>query len=58
MSSTDQKAPGADLSANLGLPVFIDTEVRIHARNEIELDQTMNVTSALYINQGIGRPAH
>ena len=48
------KALGPDLSANLGIPVFIDTEVRIYVRNEIELDQPNNVTSALYINEGIG----
>lgn len=48
------KPLGKDLSARLGLPVFIDTEVRIYARNEIELDQSKNVTSALYINEGIG----
>jgi len=45
---------GSDLGATLGFPVFIDTEVRIYARNEIELDQSNNVTSALYINEGIG----
>ena len=49
-----EKPLGQDLRARLGLPVFIDTEVRIYARNEIELEQSNNVTSALYINEGIG----
>ncbi len=49
-----EKPLGQDLSSNLGLPVFIETEVRIYARNEIELEQSNNVTSALYINEGIG----
>ena len=49
-----EKPLGADLSARLGVPVFIDTEVRIYVRNEIELDQSNNVTTALYINEGIG----
>lgn len=38
----------------IGIPVFVDTEVRIFARNEIELCEPNNIATVLYISQGIG----
>jgi len=48
------KPLATDLEARVGIPVFVETEVRIYARNEIELEEPNNVTNVLYINRGIG----
>lgn len=50
----DNACVGAELEKSIEIPVFIDTEVRIYARNEVDLNKENNVIAVLYISSGIG----
>ncbi len=44
----------AVLEAKLKIPVFVETDVRVYAHNELESDGSRNITTVLYIGEGIG----
>ena len=50
----DNAALSAELEKTVEIPVFVDTEVRIYARNEIDLNEQNNISTVLYISDGIG----
>jgi predicted NBD/HSP70 family sugar kinase/biotin operon repressor len=48
------KALASELEKSLKLPVFVETDVRVYAYNELEPDDKNNITTVLYIGEGIG----
>lgn len=44
----------ATLEKEFQLPVFVETDVRVYAYNELEPDDKNNITTVLYIGEGIG----
>ncbi len=43
-----------ELEAELKIPVFVETDVRVYAYNELETEDDRNITTVLYIGEGIG----
>lgn len=48
------KALAQVLEKKLKVPVFVETDVRIYAYNELEAEDKNNITAVLYIGEGIG----
>ncbi|RCW52280.1 ROK family transcriptional regulator [Halanaerobium sp. ST460_2HS_T2] len=42
------------LEKELEIPVFVETDVRIYAHNELDKDDQNNITTVLFIGEGIG----
>lgn len=42
------------LESELKIPVFVETDVRVYAYNELEKDDPNNITAVLFIGEGIG----
>ncbi len=43
-----------DLEKALGIPVFVENDARVYARNEINMEETNNVVTVLYLSRGVG----
>ncbi|MCF8002548.1 MAG: ROK family transcriptional regulator, partial [Halanaerobiales bacterium] len=49
-----EKPLAPELEARLKIPVFVETDVRVYAYNELEAEDENNITTVLYIGEGIG----
>jgi predicted NBD/HSP70 family sugar kinase/biotin operon repressor len=49
-----KKPLGHALEALLGIPVFVENDARVYARNEIDSGDPNNVVTVLYLNRGVG----
>jgi len=45
---------GRALEERLGVPVFVENDARVYARNEIDTGEANNVVTVLYLNRGVG----
>lgn len=49
-----EKPLGHDLEERLGIPVFVENDARVYARNEMDSHDPNNVVTVLYLNRGVG----